>query len=264
MYQERPQPKETRMFRHVPMQAIVETLKTLPIPITLIQYLDTQTEQFYYGYQVGIPTDEHPAGLCMGATPNFLEAVRLSLEAVMTRQTGQVTDTRQLRQEPSPIRDEWLVSGVERTMHEQKDVGEQQEEDEAAMIHVLRNLPVSVNIWKREDGYIWQCYEHCGITADFAGGVREGLLALMRHLVSEKTRGVYRSFGEVLFQTEDGYTERVIANTDRGRVVMCDMRGSIKLYRIEWTEPDGYVQNRAAYSLQEAMDAFQEVSLEQR
>ena len=119
-------------------------------------------------------------------------------------------------------------------------------------------------MWKREDGYIWQCYEHCGITADFAGGVREGLVALMHHLVSEKTRGIYRSFGEVLFQTEDGYTERVMADTSAGRVVMCEQQGNIKLYRIEWTEPEGYVQNRAAYSLQEAMDAFQEVSLEQR
>ncbi len=299
MHQERPQPKETRMFRNIPMQVIADTLKTLPIPITITQYLDTQTERFYYGYQVGMSTSEQPTGLRMGATEDFLEAVRLSLEGVMKRRTGQgeVGEARQVAEPthltPSPITEEWIVPEVERgvssasqaaalglpyrhrvtgetfvewaerTMHDQKDAGGQQEEDEAAIIQVLRNLPVSVNIWKREDGYLWQCYEHCGITADFAEGVREGLLSLMHQLVSEKTRGVYRSFGEVLFQTEDGYAERVIADTRRGRVVMCEMRGSIKLYRIEWTEPDGYVQNRAVYSLQEAMDAFGEVSLEQ-
>jgi len=289
-------PKETRMFQNVPMQVIADMLHTLPLPITITQYLDEQREQLYYCYQVGSPTSEHPAGLRMGATPDFLEALRLSLETVMTRQTrepGQITDARPLHQEHPSIQDEWIVPEVERgeatasqaaalglpyrhpitgetiaewaerTMHEQKDVGEQQEEDEAAIMHELRNLPVSVNIWKREDGYIWQCYEHCGITPDFAGGVREGLLAYTRHLVSEKTRGVYRSFGELLFQTDDGYAERVIADTSKGRVVMCEQRGNIKLYRIEWTEPDGYEQNRAVYSLQEAMDAFGEVSLEQ-
>jgi len=65
------------------MQAIADLLKTLPIPITITQHLDEQREKIFYRYQVGEPTPENPVGIRMGATPNFLDAVKLSLEVVM-------------------------------------------------------------------------------------------------------------------------------------------------------------------------------------
>ena len=76
-------PKETRMFRDVPMQALADLLKTLPIPITITQHLDTEREKIFYRYQVGQTTPENHVGIRTGATPNFLDAVRFSLEVVM-------------------------------------------------------------------------------------------------------------------------------------------------------------------------------------
>lgn len=76
-------PKETRMFRDVPMQAIADMLKTLPVPITITQHLDEQKEKIFYRYQVGETTPDNQVGICMGATPNFLEAVRLSLHMAL-------------------------------------------------------------------------------------------------------------------------------------------------------------------------------------
>ena len=76
-------PKETRMFRNVPMQALADMLKTLPTPITITQHLDTEREKIFYRYQVGQTTPDNPVGIRMGATPDFLEAVKFSLETVM-------------------------------------------------------------------------------------------------------------------------------------------------------------------------------------
>jgi hypothetical protein len=122
MHQERPRPKETRMFRHVPMQAIAETLKTLSVPITITQMFDQAREQLYYTYQVGTPTPEKPMGICIGANTEFLDAVKYSLEAVIHRQTEQTEEgearqfatPKPLQKTPSPITDEWIVPEVER------------------------------------------------------------------------------------------------------------------------------------------------------
>jgi hypothetical protein len=79
-------PKETRMFREVPMQAIADMLKTLPVPITITQHLDTQRETLFYRYQVGETTPDNPIGIRMGAARHFLDAVKFSLEAVMKQE----------------------------------------------------------------------------------------------------------------------------------------------------------------------------------
>ena len=60
------------------------------------------------------------------------------------------------------------------------------EEDEAAIIHVLRNLPVAVNIWKRDDGYVWQCFEQSGIAENFTTSVDNGLHSLLEQLDNTK------------------------------------------------------------------------------
>lgn len=82
-------PKETRMFRDVPMQALADLLKTLPVPITITQHLDTKREKIFYRYQVGETTPENPVGIRMGATPDFLDAVKFSLEVVMRQGTDE-------------------------------------------------------------------------------------------------------------------------------------------------------------------------------
>ncbi len=76
-------PKETRMFRDVPMQELADLLKNLPVPITITQHLDTEREKIFFRYQVGQTTPENPVGIRMGATRNFLDAVKFSLEVVM-------------------------------------------------------------------------------------------------------------------------------------------------------------------------------------
>ena len=299
-YQPQP-PKETRMFRNVPMQAIADVLHTLPTPITITQYLDTERETLFYRYQVGATTRENPVGICMGSTPHFLEAVKFSLKAVMGSQQeeaeGQVTRRVQTRPRTQPpAADVWIVPEVERgecsdtqaaalglpyrnritgetiaqwterTGHGHEDatsqagkMGEQQEQE---FIHLLRNLPVALNVWKREDGYVWQCHEQSGISEDFATGVSEGLHALFGQLMQDKERRreTFRAFGDILYQTEEGYyTERVIADSSAGRVVTCENQGGIMLFRVEWTEPDGYQAHKAVYTLRDAMDAFQAV-----
>ncbi len=71
-------------------------------------------------------------------------------------------------------------------------------------------------------------------------------------------------FGDVVFSTEDeGYTEYQLADEQGIRVTACFMSGTIKLFRIEWTEQDGYQANKAVYSLLEAIAAFQEIISEQ-
>ena len=91
----RPQqpPQEIQIVRLVPEQALpamqhalMEMLQKLPTPITITEQQDTH-QQTYYTYQVGVPTEDHPFGLCMGATPDFLDAMRFSLEAAMKHTT---------------------------------------------------------------------------------------------------------------------------------------------------------------------------------
>ncbi len=65
------------------MQALTDLLKSLPVPITITQHLDEQREKIFYRYQVGQTTPDNPVGIRMGATPNFLDAVKFSLEVVM-------------------------------------------------------------------------------------------------------------------------------------------------------------------------------------
>ena len=71
------------MFRTIQMEEVAQMLKTLPVPITITQHLDEQREKIFYRYQVGETTPDNPVGISMGATPNFLDAVKFSLEVVM-------------------------------------------------------------------------------------------------------------------------------------------------------------------------------------
>ena len=82
-------PQEIQVTHLVPeqalpamQQAIMNMLETLPTPITVIEHQDTQ-QKTYYTYQVGEQTEAHPFGIAMGATPDFLDAVRFSLEKAM-------------------------------------------------------------------------------------------------------------------------------------------------------------------------------------
>ena len=88
----RPQhtPQEIQVTHLVPEQvipamqsALIEMLQTLPTPITITEHQDTQQQKTYYTYQVGEQTEQHPFGIAMGATPEFLDAIRFSLEAIM-------------------------------------------------------------------------------------------------------------------------------------------------------------------------------------
>ena len=80
-------PIETPMFHDVPMQALADMLKTLPVPITITQHLDTERETIFYRYQVGKTTPENPVGICMGTTRHFLKAVEFSLQAALNAST---------------------------------------------------------------------------------------------------------------------------------------------------------------------------------
>src|SRR5438105_7740018 len=86
-------PQEIQVTHLVPeqalpamQQAIMNMLETLPTPITVIEHQDTQ-QKTYYTYQVGEQTEAHPFGIAMGATPDFLDAMRFSLEAAMQHRT---------------------------------------------------------------------------------------------------------------------------------------------------------------------------------
>ncbi|MFL5589256.1 MAG: hypothetical protein ACJ8DI_16635 [Ktedonobacteraceae bacterium] len=83
-------PQEIQITHLVPEQvvpamqsAIIDLLQTLPTPITITEHQDTQRQQTYYTYQVGEQTEDHPFGIALGATPDFLDAMRFSLEAAM-------------------------------------------------------------------------------------------------------------------------------------------------------------------------------------
>ncbi len=66
-------------------------------------------------------------------------------------------------------------------------------------------------------------------------------------------------FGDVVFSHEDeGYTEYRIADEQGIQVTACFMSGTMKLFRIEWTEQDGYQANKAVYSLLEAIQTDQD------
>ncbi len=83
-------PQEIRVTRLVPeqavsamQQALIAMLQELPTPITITPHKDPKHQTTYYTYQVGKQTEQHPHGLAMGATPNFLDAIGFSLEAAM-------------------------------------------------------------------------------------------------------------------------------------------------------------------------------------
>ena len=67
-------------------QALIDLLQTLPTPITITEHQDTQ-QKTYYTYHVGEQTEDHPFGLAMGATPEFLDAMRFSLAAALRHTT---------------------------------------------------------------------------------------------------------------------------------------------------------------------------------
>ncbi len=83
-------PQEIHIVNLVPEQAIpamqraiIEMLQTLPTPITITPHEDAQQQQIYYTYQVGEQTEDHPFGIALGATPDFLDAMRFSLGAAL-------------------------------------------------------------------------------------------------------------------------------------------------------------------------------------
>jgi len=83
-------PQEIQIINLVPEQAIpamqealIDLLQTLPTPITITPKEDAERQTTYYTYQVGEQTEDHPFGIVMGATPNFLDAMRFSLAAAM-------------------------------------------------------------------------------------------------------------------------------------------------------------------------------------
>jgi|SRR6266702_7162917 len=96
MQQERaPHPQEIRVTRLVPeqavsamQQALIALLHELPTPITITQHKDPKRQTSYYTYQVGEQSAEHPQGLAMGATPQFLDAVKFSLQAAMKQKAS--------------------------------------------------------------------------------------------------------------------------------------------------------------------------------
>src|SRR5260370_42013893 len=77
------------MFRTIQMEAIAQMLKTLPVPITITQHLDEQREKIFYRYQAGETPPENPVGIRMAATPNFLDTVKFSLQAVLNEKEGE-------------------------------------------------------------------------------------------------------------------------------------------------------------------------------
>jgi hypothetical protein len=88
----RPQhtPQEIQVTHLVPEQALgarqnvlIDMLQTLPTPITITPHEDIERQTTYYTYHVGEQTEDRPFGIAMGATPNFLDALRFSLEAAM-------------------------------------------------------------------------------------------------------------------------------------------------------------------------------------
>ena len=83
-------PQEIQITHLVPEQALgamqsalMELLQALPTPITITLHEDAERQKTYYTYHVGEQTEDHPFDFAMGATPDFLDAIRFSLEAAM-------------------------------------------------------------------------------------------------------------------------------------------------------------------------------------
>lgn len=214
---------------------------------------------------------------------------------------GQIIETRPIDRQPLWMPDEWIVPEVERgeatseqaaalgLLFRHRDTGETMtewtertlhtdaasqeapmgEEDEAAITSVLRHLPIAVNISIRDMGYVWKVLEENGIAETFVASVENGLHSLLLQLIEhqQSTQVRYREFGDVLYSTltEDGiFTERIVTETEAGRVVIWDINGRRKRFRVEWTEPDGWKANKVVDTLEEAMDAFQDVQRRRR
>lgn len=64
-------------------------------------------------------------------------------------------------------------------------------------------------------------------------------------------------FGRVIYE-QGTYQELLLADEENARLVLCVEGASIKLYRIEWTEADGYTFNSAQYTTLDAIAAFRE------
>ena len=77
-------------------QAIITVLQTLPTPVTITEHKDSRDGKDYYTYRVGTISEQQTFGIAMGATPDFLDAVRFSLEAAMKQsnehQEGEIYD----------------------------------------------------------------------------------------------------------------------------------------------------------------------------
>lgn len=74
-------------------------------------------------------------------------------------------------------------------------------------------------------------------------------------------------FGQILWQAPD-YIEYLLADEKNTRLVVgidptTELHGTIKLFRIEWSEPDGYQRNKVVYHLLDAIQTFQEIANEQ-
>ncbi len=67
-------------------------------------------------------------------------------------------------------------------------------------------------------------------------------------------------FGKILYQGTDGYAEYLLADENGVMVIACMQPGytgmRVKLYRVEWTEADGYRAHMAVYNLQDAILVF--------
>jgi hypothetical protein len=170
------------------------------------------------------------------------------------------------------ITGETIAEWTERTMREERkssltlkpDEQVQADQLEQELTHLVRNLPISLTITKRGDTYFWQCLDENGQSEDFLGVVGDGLHTLLGHLMRENQqrreqgKSATPRFGSIVYQTE-GYAEYLLTDEKGVRVVICESEGNIKLYRVDWTEPDGYQNNKAIYTLPDAIAAFQEV-----
>ncbi len=67
------------------------------------------------------------------------------------------------------------------------------------------------------------------------------------------------TFGTIIWQAPD-YIEYLLAQEQQTRVIVGAENGMIKLYRIEWSEPDGNPRNKAVYTLLDAIAAFREIT----
>lgn len=79
------QPEAIRPGDATSMQAIIQMLKTLPTPITIERKVDERTEKIYYQWQAGEATTEHPVGYGTGRTASFVDALKLSMNAAITK-----------------------------------------------------------------------------------------------------------------------------------------------------------------------------------